>query len=226
VAAWLASRLARRRELALAFVGWNPLLAIHFAGGGHNDAWMAALVVAALTAAAAGRRNLAGAAWALAILVKWVAILFLPLRALEARATGRRVAHGGLALVASAVAVLATWRYDLAWLDAFGPLAQNAREGTRFAIPSRLEQLGLPHAAAVTVLAVAFALAYAWLLREAWRGRARLGLAAALLLLAAPYLAPWYAAWSLPLAAADEDEPAQLLGVALTFYLLPQTVPI
>ena len=37
-AALLAGRLARRRELAIAFVGWNPILAVHLAGGGHNDA--------------------------------------------------------------------------------------------------------------------------------------------------------------------------------------------
>jgi hypothetical protein len=78
----------------------------------------------------------------------------------------------------------------------------------------------------VGAFAAAYAVAYAWLLRAAWRGRARLGLAAALLLLAVPYLAPWYAAWAIPLAAADDDEPAALLCVGLTFYLLPQTVPI
>jgi hypothetical protein len=225
-AAWLAARVARRRVLALAFVGWNPLLAIHFAGGGHNDAWLAALVTTALVAASAGRRNAAGAAWALAILVKWVALVFLPLRALEARATGRRVAHAGFAVTAAAVAALATWRYGLVWLGAFGPLAGNLEEGTRFALPSRAEQLGVPHRLAVGVFAAAFAAAYVWLLRVAWRGRARLGLAAALLLLAVPYLAPWYAAWAIPLAAADDDEPAALVCLALTFYLLPQTVPI
>lgn len=222
----LAARLARRRDVAAAFVGWNPLLAIHFGGGGHNDAWMAALVLAALTLAAAGRSRLAGAAWALAILVKWVAVVFLPLRALEARASGRRVAHLGFAVAAAAVALLATWRYGLGWLGAFGPLARNANEETRFAVPHRLEQLGLPHWLAIGSLAAAFAAAYLWLLREAWRGRTRLGLAAALLLLAVPYLAPWYAAWAIPLAAAEEDTAAKWLALALTAYLLPQTVPI
>jgi hypothetical protein len=222
----LAARLARRRDFAVAFVGWNPLLAIHFGGGGHNDAWLAALVLAALACAAAGRRQLAGVAWALAILVKWVAIVFLPLRAVEARATGRRVGHLGFAAAATAVALLATWRYGLAWLEAFGPLARNANEETRFALPHRLEQLGLPHWVAIGALALAFAVAYAWLLREARHGRVRLGLAAALLLLAVPYLAPWYAAWTIPLAAAEEDRTAQLLGLALTAYLLPQTIPI
>ena len=42
----LAARLARDRPYAAAFVGWNPLFAIHFAGGGHNDALLMALTSA------------------------------------------------------------------------------------------------------------------------------------------------------------------------------------
>src|SRR4029453_18145282 len=86
-AALLAARLARRRAFAVAFVGWNPLLAVHLAGGGHNDAWVVALVVGALAAGAAGRRELAGVCWAVAAFVKWVPLLLLPLRALEAIST-------------------------------------------------------------------------------------------------------------------------------------------
>ena len=57
------------------------------------------------------------------------------------------------------------------------------------------------------------------------RGRARLGLAAGSLLLATPYLAPWYLVWAAPLAAAEDDGRAQLLVLALSAYLLPQTIP-
>ncbi|MGH2996588.1 MAG: glycosyltransferase 87 family protein, partial [Gaiellaceae bacterium] len=226
VCAALAAALARRKAFALAFVGWNPLLALHFAGGGHNDAWMAALVLGALALGATGRRQLAGVAWALAVLVKWIPLVFLPLRALEARAAGRRVGHLGFALAAGGVAALATVRYGTDWLGAFGPLARNANAETRFAVPHRVGQLGVPQWLATGALALAFAIAYLWLLREAWRGRARLGLAAALLLLAVPYLAPWYAVWAVPLAAADEDSRAQWLALAVCAYLLPQTVPI
>ena len=63
-------------------------------------------------------------------------------------------------------------------------------------------------------------------MREAARGRARLGLATALLLLALPYLAVWYVAWTVPLAAADDDRAAQLVGLALCAYLLRQTIPL
>lgn len=225
-AAALAARLARRPAYAAAFVGWNPLLALHGAGGGHNDAWIAALVLAALALGASGRARLAGAAWAAGALVKWVPLLFLPLRALEARATGRRVDHVGFAATALLLGGLATWRYGSSWLGAVGPLARNANGESRFALPHRVSELGVPRDAAVILFALLFAAAYAWLLREAARGRARLGLASGLLLLAVPYLAPWYLAWSVPLAAAEEDVPAQWLAVALCAYLLPQSVPI
>ena len=94
------------------------MLAIHFAGGGHNDAWPFALVLAALAVALSGRRELAGAGWALAALVKWVPLVLLPLRLVESRA--RRVGFGYLGLAGAAAVVLAlgTWRYGLAWADA------------------------------------------------------------------------------------------------------------
>ncbi|MHB1243317.1 MAG: glycosyltransferase 87 family protein, partial [Gaiellaceae bacterium] len=91
--ALLAARLARDRPFAAALVGWNPLFAIHFAGGGHNDALLAALTLGALALAASRRPALAAAAWAAAIFVKWVPVVFFVLRALEARATRRRVSH-------------------------------------------------------------------------------------------------------------------------------------
>jgi alpha-1,6-mannosyltransferase len=224
--AWLASRLAPRPAFAAAFVGWNPLLAVHFAGGGHNDAWMMAFVLAALALAATGRRQLAGAAWALAIGIKWVAAVFLPLRAIEAWRERRRVGHLGFAAAAALLAGLASWRYGTGWLDAFGPVARNLREGARYSIPSRLESLGVPHGAAVGLLVGLFGVAYVWLLREAWRGRARLGLAAGLLIVAAPWLVPWYAVWTVPLAAIEEDRTAQVLALALCAYLLRDAVPL
>jgi hypothetical protein len=222
----LAARLSSRPSLALALVGWNPLLAVHFAGGGHNDAWLALLVVGALAAAATGRRRLAGVCWAVGALVKWVPLVFLPLRALEARATGRRVSHVSFAAAAVAVCALASVQFGFAWVHAFGPLARNANHETRWALPHRLEHAGVPHAVALALLAVGFALAYAWLAREAMRGRARLGLAAGALLLAAPYLVAWYVIWALPLAAAEDDEPAAILSLVLCGYLLRQGVPI
>ena len=224
-AALLAATLATRRSLACAFAGWNPLLALHLAGGGHNDAWIAVLVVGALALAAGGRRSVAGAAWSLAVLVKWVPLLFLPLALLGARGARRPIAVG-FAAATVLVLALATWRYGSDWLSAFGPLAANAAEETSYAIPHRLQDLGLPRALALGLCLVAFAVAYVFLLRDAARGRPRLALAGCLFLLATPWVAAWYAAWVVPLAAAEEDRAARILAFALCVYLAPQAVPV
>jgi hypothetical protein len=225
-AALLAAALARRRALACAFAGWNPLLALHAAGGGHNDAWIAGLLVGVLALAASRRLGWAGGVWSLAVLVKWVPLLFLPLWGLAAQAPARRKAAAGFAVATALVLALATWRYGWHWLSAFGPLAANAAEETSYAIPSRLQDLGLPRWTALGVCLGGFAAAYAVLLRSAARGRARLALAGCLFLLASPWLAAWYTAWVVPLAAAEEDRAARALAFALCVYLAPQAVPV
>lgn len=222
----LAGRLARRRAFAIALVGWNPLLAVHLAGGGHNDAWAGALILAALALAASRRPDRSGAVWALAILVKWVPVVFLALAALEAAAGRRRAGYRGLLAASAAIAIVATIRYGTSWPLAIFPLAGNAGLETSYAIPHRLEQLGLPDGVALGVAATALLAGLAWLARESLRGRARLALAACLVLVTTPYLAVWYLAWVVPLAAAEEDTVATVGCLVLCAYLLPQTIPI
>jgi len=183
-------------------------------------------VMSALALGTSGRRQWAGVAWAAAIFIKWIAFIFLPLRALEARARGRRVGHIGFAVAALVLVVAASAQFGWHWLEAFGPLARNANKETQFALPHRLKELGVPHDVSLGLFLAAFVVAYLWLLRQAWRGRARLGLAACLILLASPYLVPWYAVWALPVAAVEDDPPAQWLAVAISAYLLRQRVPI
>jgi hypothetical protein len=64
------------------------------------------------------------------------------------------------------------------------------------------------------------------LARSAARGRARLGLAACLVLVTTPYLAVWYLAWAVPVTAAEEDAVATVAVLALCAYLLPQTIRV
>jgi Glycosyltransferase family 87 len=225
-AAALAGRLARRPAFAAAFVGWNPVLAVHFAGGGHNDAWVGAFVLAALALSARARVQAAGAAWVLAIALKWVPLAFLALRALAARATRRPVGHAGFALTALLLTGLATWRYGLHWLSVFAPLAGHAGLETRFALPHRLESVGVPRVVALTLAGAVLAVGLLWLARDASRGRPRLALAACLVLVTTPYLAVWYLGWVIPLAAAEEDRLARLAALGLCGYLLPQTIPL
>jgi hypothetical protein len=222
----LAASLAASPPLAAALVGWNPLLAVHLAGGGHNDALLAALMLTALWLARRRMLDAAGAAWAVAAAVKWIPLVVLALRAVEARRTGRRVSHLGFAATAAAVAGAATWRYGGDWLGAFGPLARNLAGQTSYSLPHRLSQAGLPEHAASGVLAFALAVGLVLLVRQAWRGRARLALAVALLLLTTPWLVAWYLVWLVALAAVDDDRLARTIALALTAYLVPQAVPL
>jgi hypothetical protein len=220
------SRVSARPALAAAFVGWNPALAIHLAGGGHNDALVGGLAAAAVVLGARRRHELAGAAWALAALVKWVPLVFLALAALAARARGRPIGIRGIGVAVTVVGVIATWRYGLDWLRVVGPIADNAVLETSYALPSRLEQLGVPHGASLALALTVAVAGLAWLARDAHRGELRLGRAACLVLLTTPYLAVWYLAWAVPLAASDEDRVARVAALALTAYLLPQTIPL
>jgi hypothetical protein len=225
-AALLAGRLARRRAFAIALVGWNPLLAVHLAGGGHNDAWVGALILAALALSSSRRPNAAGVFWVLAVFVKWVPVLFLALKAVEARASGRSVFSRGLLGAGAAVVAGATLLYGAAWPGAFVPLISNVATETAYAFPRRLEQLGAPDVVALSAAISVFLIGLAWLTREASRGRARLALTACLVLVTTPYLAVWYLAWAVPLAAAEEDPVATVACLGLCAYLLPQTIPV
>src|SRR5690349_1450330 len=125
---------------AAAFVGWNPLLAIDFAGGGHNDVWMMALVLGAL-ALAARHPGWSGSGWALAGSVKWVAIALLPLNLIRSARGQARAAAIGFVAAAAVIAVAASLAFGTAWFTAMGPVAQRH---AAWAVPSRLGALGLP----------------------------------------------------------------------------------
>ena len=109
----------------------------------------------------------------------------------------------------------------------------DARALTDFA-KATLSKAGLPDEPAASVargLVEADLLGHtthglALLARSAAHGTARLGRAACLVLATTPYLAVWYLAWAVPLAAPEDDDRAARLGaLALTAYLLPQTIP-
>jgi alpha-1,6-mannosyltransferase len=221
------ARLARAPAFAAALVGWNPLLAVHLAGGGHNDAWVALGVVGALALAAAGRRGASGAAWALAVLVKWVPALFLALVVVASRSSRAGRAAAGFVAAGAAVAAAATAQFGADWLRAFGPLAANAGTETSYALPHRLEQAGVPDALAAALAVAVLAGAAVWLARDARRrGSPRLGTLALLVLATTPWLAAWYAAWAVPLVALEDDDRTTLAALAFCAYLLPQTVPL
>jgi hypothetical protein len=213
----LAAVVAPLPAFAAAFVGWNPLLAVDFAGGGHNDVWMMAFVLGAL-ALAARRPRFAGASFALAGGLKWVVLGVLPLKLLSAERKQALLIALGFALTSACVAAIACFFFGTAWVTTLGTFAHRRSD---WAFPSRLQQLGLPRWLALVPLVVFLPL----LVRSARAGRPRLGLASLLVLFATPWLLPWYAAWAVPLAAVEEDGWAWVLTLAFCAYILPDGVP-
>ena len=222
----LAALLATNRAFAVAFVGLNPLVALHFGGGGHNDALMIAFVLGALVLHRQRRDTAAGASWALSALVKWVSLAFLALVALgERRDRGPRVVGwSGLWLVVFGAG--ATLLYGTAWFSAAHRLSAQARRTGSIGLSAWLQDVGLSHRPIVVAIGLLTLLAAAWLGTQAWRGRVRLGLAGVLLAVLQGWLNPWYALWGLGLAAPEEDRTAQVLAVALSAVLLRDALPI
>ena len=211
-----------RKAFAAAFVGWNPVLALQFAGGGHNDTLMMALPLAGMAVAARGRPNLGAAFWPVAIVVKWLPLIFLPLLvARDRKAFGWK----GLAISGVAVALVSTLLYGVHWVHAAAPISSQLRRASSTSIPFYVEKwFGLPQYRVTEVLAVLFALAYLWLLRQAWRGNARLGLTAGLFCLSLSWLPSWYVAWPVSLTAVEEDRTARWVSLGLTAWLLRDAV--
>ena len=214
----LAAVVGPASGFAAAFVGWNPLLAIDFAGGGHNDVWMMAFLLGAL-ALAARRPRIAGVSLALAGGLKWVVLGVFPLKLLGANRRQALLTILGFLVTAVVVAALASAFFGMAWLTALGTFAHRRSD---WAIPSRLQQAGLPRWLAFMPLLALLPL----LVRSARAGRPRLGLASVCVLVATPWLLPWYAAWAVPLAAVEEDRLAWVLSLAFCAYILPDGIPL
>jgi hypothetical protein len=208
--------LARRRDAgAVALVGWNPLVALHFAGGGHSDAWLVALLVLAVVARGTAK---AGAAWPLAAGFKVFPLVVLPLELMRTRLREPRRFWIGFAGAAGAIVVGASAAFGTGWV-------KNSLTGVRTSSPLGgvhwLTQAGLSHRHAVIVGALVFLAIYAVLMVSAWRtGRARLWAAATALCLCSSILRPWYVLWPAGLAAAEDDGLGGVAVVALTAYLL------
>ncbi len=224
--AWLASRLSENRSLAIVLVGWNPLVALHYGGGGHNDALMIALALLAVTASGNHRWLAAGGLWAASALVKLLTLSLIPIAAL-----GLLRRYGSTALVRFAVGagvagvvigVVASARYGTAWIDAAIKLSDVGGRTGSIGLSHWLDDAGLSETArdrVVTGLQAGTVLVLS--VHAAVSGRARLGLAAALLACFQGWLNPWYALWGLALSAADDGERAgRIVSVVLSGYLL------
>lgn len=203
-----------RSATGVALLGWSPVVALHFAGGGHSDAFLVLFLAGAV--AFTGRAT-GGAAWPLATMFKAVPAVLLPLELARIRLRAPRAFW--IALVGSAVflGALATALFGTGWAStsALSVHGTSPIGGVHF-----LTEAGLRHRYAVVAGALVFAVAYVALLRVAWvRGRSHLGLAAVALCMCSSLLRPWYALWPLALAAVEEDGVSQVAAYSLAAYV-------
>lgn len=213
----LIARAAPQPVLGVVLVGWNPLLALHAAGGGHNDFPMMALAVLGYVLVLRGRHAIGGAAWALAIGIKWSAGLLLPLFVLQRRLWRSGGFLAGLGSTLAVLALVATALYGVHWLGALQRLsAQGRRTDGSLGPAAILTDAGVPHRAILAVLAAAFVLGYAYLALQAFRGQTRLARGGELVALTQGWLNPWYAILFLPFAGLERDRVAQVVAVLLT----------
>jgi len=222
----LASRLVKNRALAIALVTWNPLIAFHFGGGGHNDALMVAVVLMALVLGRHEKLAGSGALWAASSSIKLLTIALIPI---EALALWRRNGFKsllrfmiGFAATLLGIIALASIRYGTTWFEAIRTLSDVGSRRGSIGLSRWLNEAGVSEGNLDRVVTLAQFGTFGVLSVAAARtGHARLGLAATLLALLQGWLNPWYAIWGLGLAAADDhDRVGRILAVALCAYLL------
>jgi hypothetical protein len=207
---------------AALLVAWNPLFVFEFAANAHNDPAMALFLVAAMYFHTTGSRKLAVAAVLGAILVKYVAVVLLPLFLLAyLRTSGdprvwlpgaARFAAGTTAvgaLVVGAVTVEGTMGVVLDRFDLFhmAPVAVARLWLSQSMEPDQAMQV------AARIGTVLFALYYLFEMWRLWRRpddllASSIRVLYALLFFVIAWFQPWYAVWIIPLAAIHFSRPA------------------
>jgi hypothetical protein len=174
-----------------------------------------------------GRRFAGGAAWAVAIGIKWSAGLLLPLLVLQRRLWRPGSFLAGLGSALAMLALLATVLYGTEWLGALQRLsAQGRRTDGSLGLAPLLTDLGLSHRAVLVTLAAVFLVGYAWLALQSLRRLPRLARGGELVALTQGWLNPWYAALYTPFAGLERDRLAQVVAVLLTAYFLLDVLPL
>jgi alpha-1,6-mannosyltransferase len=193
---------------------WNPLLAIEVAGSGHID--IVGVLLLLVSVAALGRRwrALAAVAFALAVAVKFLPIVLLPLY-------WRRVRMRDGALAAVVIGLLYVPFFNHGWIP-IGSLGTYVHS-FRFNDPvfRTLERVATPQLVAGLAVLVGFLTAI-WLRSKdpAWSPEA-IAWPMAASLLCAPVVYPWYLLWLLPFVRSASTVPIIIWTVSIipTYYV-------
>jgi glycosyl transferase family 87 len=187
---------------------WNPLLATEVAGSGHID--IVGVLLLLVSAAALGRRRraVAAVAFGLAVAVKLLPIVLLPLYWKRVR-----IRDGALAAAVVGLLYVPFFNHGRIPIGSLGTYVQSFRfNGPVFAV---LERVAAPQLVAGLVVLVGFLTAI-WLRSKASAGFPdSFAWPMAASLLCAPVVYPWYLLWLLPFLRSASTVPIILWTVSI-----------
>lgn len=221
----IARQLGRDPRFAVLFVAANPLTLMYALGGFHNDVFMLLPALGAISLLLAHRDRSAGALVAVAIAVKFSAVLLLPFLLLAARPPRRRVQL----LIGTALAAVPFVALSISLFGFSIPnLSDQSSLLTGFSIPNMagiLFHLGGGTPTVLKIASVLVVLVVAWLLRRRGNWLVGAGWATFALIASLAWLVPWYVTWLLPLAALGTSVRLRRATLAFSAYLLLVFLP-
>ncbi|MGB8989121.1 MAG: hypothetical protein WCC37_21150 [Candidatus Sulfotelmatobacter sp.] len=193
---------------------WNPLLAIEVAGSGHIDIVGVLLLLVSFAALGRRWRAVAAVAFGLAVAVKFLPIVLLPLYWKRVR-----IRDGALAAVVVGLLYVPFLNHGRIPLGSLGTYVHSFRFNDP--VFAALEQVVTPEFAAMLVVLVGF-LTASWMRSKAavWSADAFAWPMAASLL-CAPVVYPWYLLWLLPFMRSASTAPVIIWTVSIipTYYV-------
>jgi alpha-1,6-mannosyltransferase len=193
---------------------WNPLLATEVAGSGHIDIVGVLLLVVSVTALGRRWRTIAALAFGLAVAVKLLPIVLLPLYWKRVR-----VRDGALAAVVVGILYIPFFNHGRIPIGSLGTFVQRFRFNDP--VFATLEHVVSPRLVVGVAVLVGILLAF-WLRRKtlAWNSDAFAWPMAATLL-CAPVVYPWYLLWLLPFVGSASTVPLIMWTVSIipTYYV-------
>jgi alpha-1,6-mannosyltransferase len=193
---------------------WNPLLATEVAGSGHIDIVGVLLLVVSVTALGRRWRTIAALAFGLAVAVKLLPIVLLPLYWKRVR-----VRDGALAAVVVGILYIPFFNHGRIPIGSLGTFVQRFRFNDP--VFATLERVVSPQLVVGVAVLVGILIAF-WLRRKtsasisdafAWPMAATL--------LCAPVVYPWYLFWLLPFVRSASTVPLMMWTVSIipTYYV-------
>jgi hypothetical protein len=222
---WCAVKLGRDPRFVVGFVALNPIYLIYAIAGFHNDFLMLDASMAAIAFVLSGRDRAAGAAFVVAVAVKFTVILLGPflLIGVGTRRRSKELVIGGLiAAIPLAAMSIALFGTDLPNLQ------QQSSLLTELSIPNLIGLLLGVGGGTSTVLDAADLFVVAVVLFFFFRRRdwlAGAGWSTLALLVGLAWLVPWYVVWVLPLAALGSSPWLRRATALMTIFLVATFAP-